>query len=120
MTNFLQFLVSGVAVGVVYAVLALGLTVVYNATDTINVAHGPFVVLSAAFVTTYAGAGSPLVLAAALAILSVALVAGAEAALIVVPMLRKNATPLALLMVTIGVSIVVTEAIGRVWGKGAI
>ena len=120
MTNFAQFLVSGVALGVVYAILALGLTVVFNATDTINVAHGPFVVLGAAFVTSYVAIGVPLLLASALAVVTVGIVAAVEAVVIIVPMLRKNASPLGLLMITFGFSITATELIGRLWGKADI
>ena len=39
-TDFLQFLVAGVAVGSLYALLALGFVIVYKATGVINFAHG--------------------------------------------------------------------------------
>lgn len=117
MTNLAQFLVAGVALGAVYGIVALGMAVVFNATDTLNVAHGSFVVLGAAFVTTYVSVGMSLVVAALLAIATVGLVAVVQAWAVILPMIRRDATPLALLMVTVGCSIVATEAIGKMWGK---
>ena len=43
----LQFLVSGLSVGAIYALIALGFGVVYNATRIVNFAQGEFVMLGA-------------------------------------------------------------------------
>ena len=45
MRDFLQFLVAGVAVGSLYALLALGFVIVYKATGVINFAHGGLLLL---------------------------------------------------------------------------
>jgi len=45
MTELLQFLLSGITVGAVYALVALGFTIIYNASDVVNFAQGEFVML---------------------------------------------------------------------------
>ena len=47
MTTTLQTLVSGVALGCLYAVLALGFVIVARASGILNLAQGSFVVLGA-------------------------------------------------------------------------
>ena len=45
MAEFLQFLFSGLTVGAVYALVALGFTLIYNASGVVNFAQGEFVML---------------------------------------------------------------------------
>jgi branched-chain amino acid transport system permease protein len=68
MAEFLQFLVSGLTVGAVYALVALGFTLIYNASGVVNFAQGEFVMLGG-MVTVFASAGGvPLPLAALIAV----------------------------------------------------
>ena len=53
MAEFLQFLVSGLTVGAVYALVALGFTLIYNASGVVNFAQGEFVMLGG-MVTVFA------------------------------------------------------------------
>ena len=58
MTPFLQQLVNGLSVGSIYALIALGYTMVYGIINLINFAHGDIYMLGAycAFlITTYCG-----------------------------------------------------------------
>ena len=72
MSELLQFLFSGLTVGAVYALVALGFTIIYNASDVVNFAQGEFVMLGG-MVTWFAhAAGLPLPLAALVAILATA------------------------------------------------
>ena len=58
----------GVTVGAVYALVALGFTIIYNASDVVNFAQGEFVMLGG-MITVFANmAGLPLPLAALIAI----------------------------------------------------
>src|ERR1700752_1060380 len=79
MPEFLQFFFSGLTVGAIYALVALGFTLIYNASDVINFAQGEFVMLGG-MVTVFAGlagvgrvsaalGGVPLPLAAVLAVI---------------------------------------------------
>ena len=45
MTDFLQTIVSGFSTGALYALIALGFTIVFNATKVTNFAHGEFVMM---------------------------------------------------------------------------
>ena len=47
MSETMQFLLSGITVGAVYALVALGFTIIYNASDVVNFAQGEFVMLGA-------------------------------------------------------------------------
>ena len=64
MAELLQFLFSGVTVGAVYALVALGFTIIYNASDVVNFAQGEFVMLGGMLTFVCHAAGLPLPLAA--------------------------------------------------------
>ncbi|MGD9237295.1 MAG: branched-chain amino acid ABC transporter permease, partial [Desulfobacterales bacterium] len=53
MDIFLQLLVSGIAVGGVYALIALGFVLIYKATSIINFATGEFMMIGAYFFYTF-------------------------------------------------------------------
>ena len=62
MDIFLQLLVSGFAVGGVYALIALGFVLIYKATSIINFATGEFMMIGAfVFYTLMVDAGLPAV-----------------------------------------------------------
>src|SRR5258708_21672789 len=67
MPEFLQFLFSGLTVGAIYALVALGFTLIYNASDVINFAQGEFVMLGGMVTVFAAAAGVQVPLAAPLA-----------------------------------------------------
>src|SRR3954471_19513090 len=55
--------VSGLSIGLMYSLIALGFVVVYKATDAINFAQGEFVMLAGMVVVTVLGAQAPLIAA---------------------------------------------------------
>jgi branched-chain amino acid transport system permease protein len=63
MSDFFQLLFSGVATGSIYALAALGFTLLWQASGTINFAQGEFVMLPAFMMLGFAAAGLPLWLA---------------------------------------------------------
>lgn len=103
MAEFLQFLVSGLTVGAVYALVALGFTLIYNASDVVNFAQGEFVMLGG-MVTVFASAsGLPLPLAGALAV-AVAVATGLILHRFAIEPAR-GASAVTLIIITIGASI---------------
>ena len=60
MAELLQFVVSGLTVGAVYALVALGFTIIYNASDVVNFAQGEFVMLGGMITFFANAAGLPL------------------------------------------------------------
>ncbi len=75
MSDFLQILISGGIVGCIYAMAALGFTIVFNATRVVNFANGEFLMLgSLGLAGAIATAGLPLWLAVIVTILCTTLV----------------------------------------------
>ena len=115
MAEFLQFAFSGLTVGAIYALVALGFTLIYNASDVINFAQGEFVMLGG-MVTVFAlAAGVPLPLAALLAVI-VAVIAGlALYKLAIAP--ARGASAVTLIIITIGASILLRGIASLVFDK---
>ncbi|MDQ4136037.1 MAG: branched-chain amino acid ABC transporter permease [Pseudomonadota bacterium] len=103
MAEFLQFLVSGLTVGAVYALVALGFTLIYNASDVVNFAQGEFVMLGGMVTVFAAAAGLPLPLAGALAV-AVAVATGLILHRFAIEPAR-GASAVTLIIITIGASI---------------
>ena len=74
LSQFLQFLFSGVTVGATYALAALGFTLIYNASNVINFAQGEFIMLGGMLAVFFTQAGLPFPVALVLAILVPAIV----------------------------------------------
>lgn len=103
MAELLQFLLSGVTVGAIYALVALGFTLIYNASEVVNFAQGEFVMIGGMTTAFLHAVGVPIWLAALAAILVAVLVGIALNKLAVEP--ARGAPVLALIIITIGASI---------------
>ena len=68
MTDFLQLFFSGLATGSIYALAALGFTLLWQASGTINFAQGEFVMLPAFMMVVMLHSGLPLTMAFALSV----------------------------------------------------
>jgi branched-chain amino acid transport system permease protein len=115
MADVLQFFFSGLTVGAVYALVALGFTLIYNASDIINFAQGEFVMLGGMTTVFLAAAGWPLPLAALAAIVITVAVALALHRFAIEP--AHGAGAVALIMITIGASIFLRGAAQLVFDK---
>jgi branched-chain amino acid transport system permease protein len=115
MSQFLQFIFSGLTIGAIYALVALGFTLIYNASDVINFAQGEFVMLGGMVTVFAAAAGVPLPLAALLAI-AVAVVTGLLMhRLAIAP--ARGASAVTLIIITIGASILLRGLAAIVFDK---
>ena len=108
MPEFVQFLVSGLTVGAVYALVALGFTLVYNASDVVNFAQGEFVMLGGMVTVFASAAGVPLPLTALLAVVVSIAVGLLLYWLAIEP--ARDASPVTLIIITIGASILLRGA----------
>jgi branched-chain amino acid transport system permease protein len=115
MAEFLQFFFSGLTVGAVYALVALGFTLIYNASDVINFAQGEFVMLGGMSTVFLAAAGVPLPLAALIAVVITIAVGLALYRFAIEP--ARGASAVALIMITIGASIFLRGAAQIVFDK---
>jgi branched-chain amino acid transport system permease protein len=60
MIDFLQYVIDGLAIGGLYALVAVGYSMVYGVLQMINFAHGELYMLGAYFVMVLLGAGAPV------------------------------------------------------------
>ena len=114
--QFVQYLISGITSGSIYALVGLGFTIIYAVTKIINFAQGEFVMLGGlvSFTLIYR-AGIPLVPALILAILIAAAVGAAMYLLAIRP--PKKASVVSLIIITIGVAMFVRGIAGQVLTK---
>ena len=115
MTEFLQFLFSGLTVGAVYALVALGFTMIYNASGVVNFAQGEFVMLGAMTTVFLGKAGLPLPAAGLLAVAATAAIGVLLDKLAIEP--ARGASVVSLIMITIGASIFLRGAAQIVFDK---
>ena len=102
--QIIQYVVYGITVGGIYALVALGFNIIYNATDVINFAQGEFVMLGAmVMIFLHTTLHLPLILAFFLSILIVTVVGVIFERLAINP--AKNAPVITLIIITIGASI---------------
>ena len=110
--QFVQYLISGITLGSVYALVGLGFTIIYAVTKIINFAQGEFVMLGGLLsFTLIHRAGLPLVPALILAILIAAAV-GATMYLLAIRPPRK-ASVVSLIIITIGAAIFIRGIAGQ-------
>jgi branched-chain amino acid transport system permease protein len=109
LASFIQLLVSGLATGAIYALIAVGFTLLWQTSQTINFAQGEFVMLPAFFILAAMNAGAPFWLAALIGVaLSVVVLGLLFKVVIVDPMLKHGVLPL--VISTIALSLFLKEA----------
>jgi ABC-type branched-subunit amino acid transport system permease subunit len=101
MTTFLQLVVVGLSTGSAFALVGIGLVLVYRTTGIVNFAQGVFAVMGGLFTFRFAR-DLPLALAMGVAVL-IAAVAAAVLGLVAVGF-RRRTTNLASIVITLGVS----------------
>lgn len=114
-SDFLQFLFAGITIGAIYALIALGFSLVYSASHLINFAQGEFVMLGGMATVFAAAAGLPLPIAALAAILLAVLIGVALQRLAIAP--ARRAGVIGLVIVTIGASILLRGLAGVLFDR---
>ena len=110
MASFIQLLVSGLATGAIYALIAVGFTLLWQTSQTINFAQGEFVMLPAFFVLAAMNIGAPFWLACIIAIgLSILTLGIVFKFAVVDPMLKHGVLPL--VIATIALAVFLKEAV---------
>jgi branched-chain amino acid transport system permease protein len=116
LAQFLQFLFSGVTVGAMYALAAIGYSLIYNASGVINFAQGEFIMLGGMAAVFLTEAGVPLPIAIVLAVAITALVGLIVEKLAIEP--AGNAEVVTLIIITIGASLTLRGLVQVFLGKG--
>lgn len=103
MMSFISYLINGISLGSVYAIIALGYTMVYGIAKMLNFAHGDVIMIGGFVVfTTVSGLGLPPILGILISVV-VCTVLGVTIERVAYKPLRM-ASPLAVLITAIGVS----------------
>ena len=113
---WLQFVASGLTAGAIYALVALGFAIIYNASGAINFAQGEFVMIGGMSAATLWAAGLPLSAALPLAVGAAVVVALVVEKIAVEP--ARHASTVTLIIITIGVSLFLRGLAQLIWGKG--
>ena len=106
-------IVSGLATGSIYALVALSLVIVYNATRTVNFAQGEMFMVSTFVAWSVARAGAPLAVAMVAALVSAAALGFVIERLVIRRAIA--ATHWDVLIITLGVSLVLKAGAGIAW-----
>jgi branched-chain amino acid transport system permease protein len=115
--QLLQFVLSGLMVGGIYALIALGFTIVFNATEAINFAQGAFVMLGGMVAVALYAAELPLIVACLGAVAIVTGVGLLFERLTLAPL--RHVSVMNLIIITIGAFLFLEGAAMVVWGKDA-
>ena len=114
---FTQLLVNGLVTGSVYAIAAVGVSLVYGILRLVNFAYGDMMTFGA-FAGYFANAtlGLPMLVSAAFAMIAAALLSVALDVVLWRPLRVRRAGFMGLFLASIGVALVLRQAILLVWG----
>ncbi|OHB61550.1 MAG: ABC transporter permease [Planctomycetes bacterium RBG_13_50_24] len=112
--QIVQYCLSGITVGSIYAIVAVGFNIIYNTTGIINFAQGEFLIVGAMTAISLCRI-VPLPVAIVLAVLVTTALGG----LVEIVFIRRvsNASVLRLIVITIGISIIIREAMLHIWDE---
>lgn len=114
LSQIIQFIITGLTTGSIYALIAIGFLTIYNVTGIINFAQGEFTMFGAMFSITFFKMGMPIYMAVVLAVIVTALIGFGVERVAIMP--NKNTTSINLIIITIGVSILLRAAGLFAWG----
>jgi branched-chain amino acid transport system permease protein len=121
-SNTLQYLISGLAVGSTYAIVALGFTIIFSSTAIVNFAQGEFVMLGAMVSYWLINADNGPHLAVFVGVPLAIVIATVIGILLGWVLLRprKDASPVSLIIITVGASMLLQGIASNQWGKDAV
>jgi branched-chain amino acid transport system permease protein len=115
--TFIQVIISGASMGGIYALIALGIVLLYRSTRILNFAHGDIGVLGTFIAySLLTSLGLPFQLSFLLALVAAAVIGGLICLLLVRP--AKNQSELGLLILTLGLALALGGLDALVFGTG--
>jgi len=116
MARFIQYALTGLSAGSLYALVALGIVLIYRSTRVLNFAHGEVATLGTFVAFALVSQGYPFVIAFPVALL----VGGVTAVVfyfgVLIPAQRKGANLLGQVILTLGLALVLQGVIVYQWG----
>ena len=122
MATTVQLLIGGLALGSIYALVALGLYITHLTVDRVNFGQGDFVMAAAFLLLTTRTAGLPLGVGILLVMVALGVMGWALERIAIRPLDRMRASPLGTyswILTTAGVAFIVQNVIELVYGKSA-
>ncbi len=122
MATTVQLLIGGLALGSIYALVALGLYITHLTVDRVNFGQGDFVMAAAFLLLTTRTAGLPLGIGIVLVMVALAVMGWALERIAIRPLDRMRTSPLgsySWILTTAGVAFIVQNVIELVYGKSA-
>jgi branched-chain amino acid transport system permease protein len=117
-TNFFQYLMIGLGNGAIYAMLALGLVVIYRATGLLNFAQGELAMFATFIVWTVNQHGVPLFPSMLVGVVAGFVIGAVVHQLVVRPFGDPHQKPLTVVIVTIGLFLGINALAQLIWGTG--
>jgi branched-chain amino acid transport system permease protein len=114
LNELLQFFLTGLTLGGIYALIALGFVTIYTVTGHINFTQGEFVMLGALISASMVRGGTELWLAVVAAILLVGLLGALFERAVIYP--ARNSPVVTVIIITIGFSVAVRGVALLIWG----
>lgn len=121
-TNFLQVLVSGVAMGAIYTLTAKGLFIAHLTTNRVNFGQGDFLMVAAFISMALLVAGMPVVAAIPVVLVVLGLMGWGLERFAIRPLDRlgsRGGGAYSWILTTAGVALIVQNVVELVWGKSA-
>jgi len=119
MANFLQYMISGLSMGSLYVLVALGIVLIYRSTRILNFAHGDMATMGTFFMFTMLLYKFPFFIAFVLSLIFGGLLAVVFYFAVIVPAQRRDATMLGQITLTVGLSMIIQGVILLFWGTNS-
>jgi branched-chain amino acid transport system permease protein len=112
----IQLIVSGIAIGAIYALVAIGFTLLWQASHTVNFAQGDFITISAVLMVILIRLGVPFPWALFATVAMSALLLGLVVKkTIIQPLIHRSQTTI--IVATIALSFLASNAIATFWSS---
>lgn len=114
MSQMLQLLFSGLTIGSIYALIAIGFVTIYNVTGVLNFAQGEFAMFGAMICISFVGFGMPLFVAVVLSV-AIVTVIGTLFERVAIHPARHSSVP-TMIIITIGAAMAFRGIGMMIWG----
>ncbi len=111
---FIQLVVSGIAIGAIYALVAIGFTLLWQASRTVNFAQGDFLTVSAVLMFIFVCLGVPFIWALLITVVIAAVLLGfVVKKAIIQPLIDRSHTTI--IVATIALSFLASNSVATFW-----
>jgi branched-subunit amino acid ABC-type transport system permease component len=119
MSLFLSALATALAFSAYTAVGSLGFSLQYATTNVLNLAYGDLMIIAGYITYTVHTAGANIFVAAVVGVAATCVASYVLSRWLLIPALRRGMSQTAMIMLTLGVSIVVEAVINMIWGANS-